>query len=158
MLLLNILLALAWVALTGQFTLINFITGLLLGFGMIWLGQRAMVPEDGSSYAGHVRQAAGLIAFFAAELVLSTLRVTADVLRPRLRVKPAVVAIPLDDDTNIEITLLANLITLTPGTLSLDVSDDRRVLYVHSIHVDDVDAFRRQIKRDYEYRVREVFE
>ena len=158
MLLLNILLALAWVALTGQFTLVNFVTGLALGLGMIWLGQRAMVPEGRASYAGQVRRAVGLIAFFGWELVLSNLRVAADVLRPRLRVKPAVVAIPLDDDTNVEITLLANLITLTPGTLSLDVSDDRRVLYVHSIHVDDVEEFRRGIKRDFEYRVREVFQ
>jgi len=53
--------------------------------------------------------------------------------------------------------LLANLITLTPGTLSLDVSTDRRTLFVHAIHVDEVDLFILDIKNDFESLVRKVF-
>ena len=66
------------------------------------------------------------------------------------------VAIPLDAETDAEITLLANLITLTPGTLSLDVSDDRRVLYIHAMYVDDVEELRRSIKDGFEKRVMEL--
>ena len=51
--------------------------------------------------------------------------------------KPGIVKIPLDLETDVEITLLASLITLTPGTLSLDVSKDKKVLYVHSMYVYD---------------------
>ena len=76
---------------------------------------------------------------------------------PQQRMRPAIVAIPLDVRRDFEITLLANLITLTPGTLSLDVSSDKRVLYVHSMYVDDIDAFRREIKNGFERRVKELF-
>ena len=71
---------------------------------------------------------------------------------------PGVVAIPLDARTNVEITLLANLITLTPGSVSLDLSEDRRVLYVHAMYIDggDVEAYRRSIKEGLERRVLEL--
>jgi len=70
--------------------------------------------------------------------------------------RPGIVAVPLDAETDAEITLLANLLTLTPGTLSLDVSADRRFLYVHMMYIEDADVARRQIKDGYERRVLEV--
>jgi multicomponent Na+:H+ antiporter subunit E len=72
--------------------------------------------------------------------------------------RPAIVAVPLDLTSDFQITLLANLITLTPGTLSLDISDDKKILYVHGMYVDDVDEFRRSIKQGFEKRVQELFE
>lgn len=71
---------------------------------------------------------------------------------------PGVVAIPLDARTDAEIALLANLITLTPGSVALDLSEDRRVLYVHAMYIDggDVEAYRRSIKEGLERRVLEL--
>ncbi len=71
---------------------------------------------------------------------------------------PGVVAIPLDARTDVEIALLANLITLTPGSVSLDLSEDRRVLYVHAMYIDggDVEAYRRSVKDGLERRVLEL--
>ena len=71
---------------------------------------------------------------------------------------PGVVAIPLDARTDAEIALLANLITLTPGSVSLDLSEDRRVLYVHAMYIDggDVEAYRRSVKQGLERRVLEL--
>jgi multicomponent Na+:H+ antiporter subunit E len=94
--------------------------------------------------------------FFLRELIHSNLRVAWDVISPKSRRKPGIVAIPLDARTDIEITFLANLITLTPGTLSLDVSDDRSVLYVHGMFVEDVQLMREQIKNGFERRVLEL--
>ena len=71
---------------------------------------------------------------------------------------PGIVAVPLDLTSDAGITVLANLITLTPGTLSLDVSPDRRTLWVHALDVADPDAFRREVKEGFERRVKEVFE
>jgi multicomponent Na+:H+ antiporter subunit E len=70
--------------------------------------------------------------------------------------KPAVIGIPLDAKTDIEIALLANLITMTPGTLSIDVSSDRSRLYIHVMDAKDVDAVRRNIKENFESRVMEL--
>jgi len=67
-----------------------------------------------------------------------------------------VVAVPLDARTDVEIALLANLITMTPGSLSVDVADDRSVIYVHSMFAEDPDELRRQIKADLERRVLEL--
>jgi multicomponent Na+:H+ antiporter subunit E len=71
---------------------------------------------------------------------------------------PGVVAIPLDARTDAEIALLANLITLTPGSVTLDVSEDRSVLYVHAMYIDggDVEAYRRSVKEGLERRVLEL--
>jgi multicomponent Na+:H+ antiporter subunit E len=79
-------------------------------------------------------------------------------LAPASYVCPGVIAIPLDARTDAEITLLANLITLTPGSVSLDLSEDRRVLYVHAMYIDggDVEAYRRSVKEGLERRVLEL--
>ena len=98
----------------------------------------------------------GFLFFFLWELVKSNLRVAVDVVTPKHRMKPGVVAVPLDVDKDEEITLLANLISLTPGTLSLDVSDDKKVLYVHAMYVEDPEAFRKEVKEGFERRVKEL--
>ena len=68
----------------------------------------------------------------------------------------AIVAVPLDVETDGEITLLANLISLTPGSLCLDVSEDRKTLYVHVMFLDDVEECRRELKEGFERRVLEL--
>lgn len=154
MLLLNVLLALAWVALTGQFTPANLALGFALGYVMLWVAQRAGKRQG---YFGKVWQVVSFAAFFLWEMVKANLQVTYYILAPHRKMRPGVIAVPLDARTDMEITLLANLITLTPGTLSLDVSADRRVMYIHSMTLgDETDKFRRQIKDGFERRVLEV--
>lgn len=97
-----------------------------------------------------------LVLLFAWELVLSNIRLAADVLRPRMRMRPGIVAVPLDARTDLEIVLLTNLVTLTPGTLSLDVSRDRRTLYVHAMFVTSPEAMVDEIKQGVERRVLEA--
>jgi multicomponent Na+:H+ antiporter subunit E len=94
-----------------------------------------------------------LILSFAWELLLSNIRLAADVLRPRMRMRPGIVAVPLDARTDLEIVLLSNLVTLTPGTLTIDVSPDRRTLYVHAMFVSSREAIVDDIKRGLERRV-----
>jgi len=153
-LLLNLLLAMAWVALTGQFLISNFIIGFSVAYLILWLAQ---VEADPAGYFSKVPKTIALLCFFLWELIKANLRVAYEVISPRWHMRPGVVAVPLDVKTDLEITLLANLITLTPGTLSLDVSSDRAVLYVHSMYIGDVDEFRRQIKDGFERRIREIF-
>ena len=77
---------------------------------------------------------------------------------PGQRSRPAIVAVPLDIEDPLQITVLANLISLTPGTLSLDVSPDGKTLYVHDMFVDDPDETRREIKTGFERLVREAMQ
>lgn len=152
-LLLNILLALAWIALTGQFTGINLLIGLAMGFLVLWLSQRRRAT---AAYVGKAAQVVDFILYFLWELVKASVRVTYEVLTPTHHMLPGVIAVPLDLETDLEILVLTSLITLTPGTLSLDISEDRKTLYLHAMFIDDREQLQRTIKEGFERRVREV--
>jgi multicomponent Na+:H+ antiporter subunit E len=93
------------------------------------------------------------VLFYAREVLLSNLRVAYDAITPDHHARPGIVAIPLRAESDLEILLLANLISMTPGTLSLDVSTDRTTLYVHAMFLDDPEATRREIIEKMEGRV-----
>jgi multicomponent Na+:H+ antiporter subunit E len=149
----NLLLALAWVAATGVFSFNNLLLGFILGFMALYVSRRVV---GSPRYFNKIGQVISLFAFFVWELVLANLRVAHDVLTPRHYMRPGVIAVPLAAKSDNEITMLSNLLTLTPGTLSLDVSADRKVLYVHVMYIDDADEVRRKIKEGFEKRVLEV--
>ena len=152
----NIFLPLVWMALTGAFTFANFAVGFVISTLALWL---ISSPADVTLivYLTRFLRFVGFFVFFVWELLVANLRVAYEVLTPGFQMRAAIIAIPLDAESDLEITVLANLITLTPGTLSLDVSADRKTLYIHAMHVDDVEQFRRDIKQRMERRVIEVF-
>jgi multicomponent Na+:H+ antiporter subunit E len=153
--LLNILLSVAWGALTGNFTPSSLIFGFGLAFVILWIGFRR---SESSRYFTRVVHAVEFGLFFISALISANIRMAITVLSPRLVLRPAVVGVPLDLRSDAAITVLMNLITLTPGTLSLDVSSDRKVLFVHGLWVEDPDKFRREIKQGFERRVKELFD
>ncbi len=151
--LLNLFLAAGFCAIIGQVNLTGFLTGFAVGFLALWVTRLLYGP---STYFGRVGRVLRLAGFFFRELLVSNLRVLWDVITPQHISKPGVVAVPLDAETDFEIMLVANLVSLTPGTLSLDVSDDRKTLYVHMMFLEDVEAARREIKQGIEKRVLEA--
>jgi multicomponent Na+:H+ antiporter subunit E len=156
MLLGSILLALAWAALQGQISLVNLLVGFLFGYVILaLLAKGGVMPSTLTSRTAH---AAGLAAFFIRELVLANVRVAIDVVRPRTTIQPAVLAIPLDVTSDGEILLLSMLINITPGSVTIDLSEDRRTLYVHVMHMVTAEASRREIKEGFERRVKLLFE
>jgi len=98
-----------------------------------------------------------LVLVFAREFMLSVFRVTRLVLSPGMRFTPCAFRFPLTLTSDFQITLLANLITLTPGTLTVDVTDDRAALIVHAIDCPDPDSARREIADGFEKLIREAF-
>lgn len=94
-----------------------------------------------------------LIALFVKELIFSALRVAWLVVQPQLKLRPAIIAYPLTVTSDAQITLLANMITLTPGTLSVDVSDDRKTLYIHAIDMASKEALIGNIAGGFETRI-----
>ena len=155
MLLGSILLALAWAALQGAISLTNLLVGYVMGYAVLaLLGRGGVMPSTLASRTSH---AVRLAAFFAQELLVANVRVAGDVLR-RSRIQPAVVGIPLDVTSDGEILLLSMLINITPGSVTIDLSDDRRTLYVHVMHMKSADATRREIKDGFERRVKRLFE
>jgi len=152
--LLNNLLTFVWVALTGTFTFLNFAFGFVLSFVALWLINRNNGEEE--KYFKLVPRTISFVFFFLYELIKANVQVAYDVITPKFYMTPGIVRVPLDAKSDLEITLLANLISLTPGTLSLDVSEDRKVLYVHSMYIADKDLFIQNIKNGFERRLLEL--
>jgi len=151
-LLANILLALAWAALQGEFSLATLASGHLLGYLILLVLVRggALAP---SPYIGRVHRVLGLAVYFFRELVRANVRLALDVATPRYHMKPGIIAVPLDVTKDGEILLLSMLINTTPGSVALDVSPDRRILYVHVMYMTTPDAARDEIKNGFERRV-----
>lgn len=150
----HILLALAWAALTGNFTLANFVFGLVLSVAVFYLAS-----EQSNAVSSIVRlgRIFSLAVLFVRELLLSGWRVAKLVSSREMKMAPGIFSYELKVDRDFEITLLANLITLTPGTLSVDVSEDRRILFVHAIDCSDVDQARQDIEQGFERKIIEAF-
>ncbi len=146
----NILLTIVWVAMTGNKDVSNFIFGFVLTYGILYL---ISSPKARKGYFSRVPNIFIFIGFFIIELIKANLQVAYDVITPKNYMKPGIVGVPLDAKTDLEITLLANIITLTPGTLSLDVSTDKKILYVHSMYIDDPEDFIIDIKMGFERKL-----
>jgi len=149
-------LALAWAIITLQVTAGNIAFGFIVGYLVLWLVNRALGGPH--PYFGKFFRLTKYGVIFLWELIHANLRVAYDVMTPQHHMRPGVVAIPLHVTSDIQITLLASLITLTPGTLSLDVSADRQTLYLHVMYLTDPDELRRNIKDGIERRVLEMTE
>ena len=149
----NLLLALIWVVLTGDLSGINLFAGLVVGYIVLGLMQRQIPMLRG--YTSRLPRLIRFIFFFFSELIMANMRVAFDIVTPVWHMKPGVIAFPLEARTEMEITMVANIISLTPGTLSLDVSDDRRVLFIHAMFLDDEQSVRDDLKK-MERRVLEI--
>jgi len=150
----NILISLLWALLTGEVSVGNLTLGFVLGYAALVV----LYPATGkkSSYFQKTLQFIRFVLFFTKELIVSSYRVALDVIKPLPLMRPGVIGIPLDAETDLEITMLANIISLTPGTLSLDVSEDRKTLYIHAMYVVNPDDLRREIKDGLERRLLEL--
>jgi multicomponent Na+:H+ antiporter subunit E len=151
----NMLIAVAWAAAAGDFSSAS----LGLGFAAGFLALYAFSGMQGDDrYHRRVLAALGLTSYFVYDLVKSSAQVAAAVLSPARRQRSRFVTMPLDVRSEFGIMLTANLISLTPGTLSVDVAEDRRSLLIHAMFADDPEGVVRGLKDGIERRVLGVTE
>ena len=150
----NFIIALIWCAITGLLSLLNLILGLVLSAMVLWL----IREQIGSLvYLKKVFQTFVLFVLFFKELFFSAFRVAVLVLSPKMNLKPGIIAYPLSLREDFQITLLANMITLTPGTLSVDVSLDKLNLFVHIIDCSEPEKIKQEIADGFERKIMEIF-
>lgn len=133
-----------WVALWGSLTAANVLGGLAVAVVLLVL---LPLPEVASP--GRVRPVAlaRLLVVFGYELVKASLTVVRQVVDPRARLRQAVVAVPVVGDSDWLLTLLANAVSLTPGTLSLELDRPGGVLYVHVLDLGGEDGGVQDVRR-----------
>lgn len=152
-LVLNLFFAGAWVLVNNAYSIMDFSTGFVLGLGCLWLTRPFGL---GSSYFRRLYAAVVLLVYFHYEMMVSVCRVAWDVMTPAHKSVPDIVYVPLEARTDVEITLLANMVSLTPGTLSLDVNPEKTHLIVHAMFADDHEAIISAIKNGLEKKLLEV--
>jgi multicomponent Na+:H+ antiporter subunit E len=150
---LNLLIAVGWAAVAGGFEALDLALGFAGGFLALWLTRPLFGP---SPYFRRTFGAIGLVLFFLYDLVRSSVAVVWDVVTPAVQSRPRMVRMPLDCTDETQIMLTANLISLTPGTLTVDVAPDRSHLVIHAMFAEDPDEVVHDLKRGMERRVTEA--
>lgn len=151
LLIINLFISLLWPTLNGEYSVGALFTGFLLGFAVLSIVRR--------SYGKYFYYAGGFLVYVLYAILQSNLKLAVLVLRtiftPGMHLRPGIVAVPLDIADPFERTLLASVITLTPGTLSVDLGrqNGKDVLFVHAVDLPHPNLLREEIKRNFEKRI-----
>jgi len=152
---LNLVLMFTWVVIKADWSATNFFQGFLLA----WLILSIIHPIlGGKNYFKKPFLVIGLALYFIVEMFQSSIKVLWDILTPEHKSKPGILKVPLTVHTDTQILLLSNLLSLTPGTLTVDISPDRKFFYVHAMFLEDEQALIDSIKNNLERRILEVTE
>ena len=149
-----VLLFVVWLLLTNSFTLGNILLATFLAWGIPYLiggmqSETSKVKKPGKAFK--------YILIMLWDIVISNVIVARQVLGNPHRLQPGFIAIPLDLTEPLPITLLASTISLTPGTVSTEVSEDLKTLYVHALNIDDEQVMIASMKQRYESPLKEIF-
>ena len=151
--LMNLLVSFIWVALTGSMYYSNFLFGFMIGFFILWIMNR---NDSDRRYFYKVPRVISFIFYFLYEMIKANVQVAYDVMTPKYFMRPGVVKYPLNAKTEMEINLLSTMISLTPGTLILDISEDKKTMYIHVMYLQDPEKFVRDTKLGLERRLLEA--
>ena len=152
--LLNILLSFVWVALTGQLNYTNFVFGFIVGFFLLWFLNRKRTSNQ--DYFMRVPKILAFIMYFLYDMLKANIEVAMDVVTPNYNMKPGIIKFEMDAKTDFEITMLANMVAMTPGTLVIDISKDKKYMYIHVMYLKDIARFKRNLKQRTEKKLLEI--
>lgn len=143
-----------WVALAGSYDPGTVVLAALVGLAIPLL-TRSFWPDPPRLR----RPVAGLILFVRVmgDIILANVEVARQVLGPIGKLKPAFIEVPLDLDDTLVASMLGSIVSLTPGTVSIEIDTERRILFVHALNVDDAEAAIATIKSRYEAPLKEIF-
>ena len=158
----SLIFACVWVVVTGAFTLPNLALGMAFGAASLFIirGQPGLSSTTAQwrwPSLKRLLRVGSLIRLFVYELMMSAIKVAGLVLSPNMNLKSGIFAYETALTQDSHIMLLSNLITLTPGTLTVDVSDDRRTLFIHAVDCSDIEATSADIRNGFERKIREAF-
>ncbi|MGN1400227.1 MAG: Na+/H+ antiporter subunit E [Bacillus sp. (in: firmicutes)] len=151
--LLNVFLAFIWMFLGHSYNPGSFVIGYLLGLLLLFVFRKAFSERF---YLHSVWAVIKLLFIFIFELIMANISVLKVVLKPKLDMKPGIFAMETELTKPWQVTILSNLITLTPGTLVVSVSDDNKTLYIHAMDIRDLESEIKGIKDSFEKTIMEV--
>lgn len=151
--LLNVVLAFLWMFIKVSYDPISFIKGYIFGIVIIFILRRYFRSRF---YLSRIWSMIKLTLIFFRELILSNVAIVKIVLKPKIDMRPGIFALETELTEDWQITLLSSLITLTPGTLVISVSEDNKILFVHAMDIGEVEDEINSIKNTFERAILEV--
>lgn len=151
-----------WCMVSGRISIGSIFLGLLFGavvvqpFSKLYRLDEVITPTG--DWLSKIPKKIVYFYVLIKEIIKANIMVAKIILQPTINIKPGIIRVPIRTKTNIGITAIANTITLTPGTLTVDISDDQTALFVHSIDATDPQGIRDSIRDDLEHYVLEAFE
>lgn len=151
--LVNLFVAFLWMLLQDDWSMLTFLSGYLVGLFILFMVRRYLENEF---YPLSLLNAINLLLVFLHELVVSGIAVAKQILDPRLNLTPGIFMLETDLESDVEVTLLAMLITLTPGSVVMEISPDNKSLYIHGLDLpESVDAVNKS-KLRFEEKIKKV--
>lgn len=151
----TVFLLIIWLLLNNTVAFGHVLLGLFLGITIPWICKPLRIPQP--KYAKPFKLFS-YTAMVLKDVVVANIEVALLVLGPAKNIKPGFVAVPLDLKDDLPITMLASTVTMTPGTVSSEVSEDKRFMYVHVLNMpEDEQEVVTFIKQRYEANIKEIF-
>lgn len=130
--LINLFIGLLWMLFQDHWSILTFFTGYLVGLFILFILRRYLVKEF---YLITFFNLANLFLVFIYELFISSIVVAKQIIQPKINITPGIFTLETDLEGDVEITLLALLITLTPGSVVMEISEDNRLFYIHGMDI-----------------------
>ncbi|OAX49248.1 Na+/H+ antiporter subunit E [Paenibacillus sp. AD87] len=150
---LNLIIAFVWMFLNNAWNGVGFLTGYLLGLLLIG-SMRRFFPQR--FYIVRIWAIIKLIALLFKELVRASIEVIRQIVKPKLDIRPGIFTYQTQLSSDWEVTLLCLLISLTPGSLPLEISGNQRKLFIHALDIKDEQKMSDDIKNTFEKAIMEV--
>lgn len=144
-----------WCALWGAFTLANVVSGVVVAVVLV-VAVRLPAAAGARFGPGRIRPVRALwfLLYFLVQVVRSNLVLARDIVTPGDSTEPGIIGVPLHHCSDAVVTLVANSFTLTPGSLTIEVSRHPTIIYVHVLYLHDVEAVRHELLKFAELAVR----
>lgn len=149
----NLFIAFLWMFFQNDWSVLTFLGGYIIGLLVIFILRRFLTTKF---YLFTLYAVIRLICIFAYEIFVSSIMVIRKIIQPKMDIKPGIIATKTDLETDIEVTLLAMLITFTPGSVVMEISSDNKVLYFHTIDIPDISNAVLQSKTRFEEAIKKV--
>ena len=143
-LLINMFIAFLWMFLQDEWSVLSFFSGFLVGLLIVFSLRRFFKKRF---YLWTFFAVIKLVLVFTRELISSSVLVVKQIMRPKINITPGIFRLETELETDLEITLISMLITLTPGSVVLDVTPNNEALYVHAMDIpESSDAVKKSVK------------
>lgn len=151
--LINLVIGFLWMFLQDQWTFLSFLSGYIVGIVILFFLRRFF---NGPFYFYKFWAVVKLLAVFIYELIVSGIFVLRHVLRPKVKITPGIFRLDVDLEGDVEVTLLSLLITLTPGSVVMEVTEDGKALYIHALDLPESKIAIMKSQKVFEKAIKEV--